>query len=64
MPFQRKLLQKSLQDDLLPEYHLRIRVMLLTALSQSPTLICQALECCQAKVRHWIMIARLGQGYN
>lgn len=63
-PFQRKLLQKSLEDDLLPQYSLRIKIMLLADEGKTQTQICQALECSQGTARHWILIARSGQAHN
>jgi hypothetical protein len=42
-PFQRKLLLKSLQTDLRPEYRRRIEIMLLADTGQSQAQICKAL---------------------
>lgn len=63
-PFQRKLLQKSLEDDLLPHYSLRIEIMLLADEGKTQTQICQALECSHGTARHWILVARSGQAHN
>lgn len=58
--FQRKLLQKSLQEDLPESYRQRIQIMLLADSGKSQTEICQTLGCCPATVRHWTHIARAG----
>ncbi len=58
--FQRKLLQKSLQEDLPESYRQRIEIMLLADSGKSQTEICQTLGCCPATVRHWTHIARAG----
>jgi putative transposase len=63
-PFQRKLLQKSLQEDLPEQYRQRIEIMLLADEGKSQAQICQALGCSQATARNWITLARLGQAHN
>ncbi|MEH1835053.1 MAG: helix-turn-helix domain-containing protein [Nostoc sp.] len=62
--FQRKLLLKSLETDLRPEYRRRIEIMLLADVGQSQTQICEALGCTQETARHWIMIAQTGQAHH
>ena len=62
--FQRKLLQKSLQEDLPESYRQRIQIMLLADTGKSQTEICRALECCPATVRHWTHIARAGMAHQ
>jgi transposase len=62
--FQRKLLQKSLQEDLHESYHQRIQIMLLADEGKSQTEICQALGCCPATARHWMHIARSGMAHQ
>lgn len=63
-PFQRKLLQKSLQENLPQQYRLRIEIMLLADQGKTQTQICQALGCSPGTARHWICIARSGQAHN
>lgn len=63
-PFQRKLLLKSLQADLRPEYRRRIEIMLLADTGQSQAQICEALECSHETARYWIAMAQAGQAHN
>jgi transposase len=63
-PFQRKLLLKSLEADLRPEYRRRIEIMLLADTGQSQAQICKALGCCQETARHWIVMAQTGQAHH
>jgi transposase len=63
-PFQRKLLQKNIKDNLRPEYARRINIMLMADLGHSQTEICTALNCSQETARYWISIARSGQAHN
>ena len=63
-PFQHKLLLKSLQADLRPEYRRRIEIMLLADTGQSQARICKALGCSQEMARYWIEIARSGQAHH
>ena len=63
-PFQRKLLQKSLQDNLSKYYYQRIQIMLLADEGKSQSEICQTIGCSMAMARHWIMVAQLGQAHN
>ena len=63
-PFQRKLLQKSLQDHLPDLYRQRIEIMLLADNGKSQMEICQTLGCCPATVRHWMHIARSGMAHQ
>ncbi len=62
--FQRKLLQKSLEEDLHESYRQRIQIMLLADQGKSQTEICQTLGCCAATVRHWMHIARSGMAHQ
>lgn len=62
--FQRKLLLKSLEADLRPEYRRRIQIMLLADAGQSQTQICEALGCSQEAARHWISVAQMGQAHK
>ncbi|NJK70201.1 MAG: helix-turn-helix domain-containing protein [Microcoleus sp. SU_5_3] len=63
-PFQRKCLQKSLQENLPELYRLRIEIMLLADEGKTQTQICKALGCSQGMVRHWTLVARSGQAHN
>ena len=63
-PFQRKLLLKSLEIDLRPEYRRRIEIMLLADAGQSQTQICKALGCSQEAARYWIAIASSGNAHH
>lgn len=64
-PFQHKLLEKSLQQQDLPQsYRQRIHIMLLADEGKSQAEICQTLGCCPATVRHWIHIARAGMAHQ
>lgn len=62
--FQHKLLLKSLETDLRPEYRRRIEIMLLADAGQSQTQICEALGCSQETARHWMTIAQTGQAHH
>lgn len=62
--FQRKLLQKSRQEDLPQFYRQRIEIMLLADEGKSQTEISQILGCCPATVRHWTHIARAGMAHQ
>jgi transposase len=62
-PFQRKLLQKSLQEDLPASYRQRIQIMLLADSGKSQTEICQTLGCCAATARYWMHIAHAGMAH-
>jgi transposase len=63
-PFQRKLLQKSLQGDLPDSYRQRIDIMLLADEGKSQAEICQTLGCCPATARHWMHVARAGMAHQ
>ncbi|NET66893.1 MAG: helix-turn-helix domain-containing protein [Moorea sp. SIO1G6] len=63
-PFQSKLLQKSLEEDLHESYRQRIQIMLLADQGKSQTEICHTLGCCAATVRHWMHIARSGMAHQ
>jgi transposase len=62
--FQRKILQKSLQEDLPESYSRRLEIMLLADEGKTQTEICQILGCCPATVRHWTHIARAGMAHQ
>lgn len=62
--FQRKLLQKHLAQNKLPEKYLkRVQIMLLADEGYAQTEICRRLGCCQATARHWMAIAQSGQAH-
>ncbi len=64
-PFQRKLLQKSLEkEDLRPEYARRIKIMLLADLGHTQTEICKLVNCSHETARYWIFAAKTGQAHN
>ena len=64
-PFQRKLLEKSLQiEDLRSEYQCRIKVMLLADEGLTKTKIRQELNCTAETARYWMGQARAGQAHN
>jgi transposase len=63
-PFQRKLLQKSLQRDLPESYRQRIQIMMLTDEGKTQAEICQILGCCSATARHWMHVARSGMAHQ
>ncbi len=62
--FQRKMLQKSLQEDLPESYSQRLEIMLLADEGKTQTEICQILGCCPATARHWTHIARAGMAHQ
>ena len=62
--FQRKLLQKSLQQNLSDKQRQRILIMLLADEGKTQAQICQELGCCQATARHWITMARTNQAHH
>ncbi len=63
-PFQRKSLQKSLQQDLLYKQLQRIQIMLLADEGKTQAEICQELGCSQATARHWITMAKNNQAHH
>ena len=63
-PFQRKLLQKSLQEDLSKQYCQRLEIMLLADEGKTQTQICKALGCSQGTARYWISMAKAGQAHK
>lgn len=62
--FERKLLLKSLEDDLRPEYHRRLKIILMADAGQSKARICEALGCSQDTARYWIAMAQVGQAHK
>ncbi|WP_013321447.1 helix-turn-helix domain-containing protein [Gloeothece verrucosa] len=62
--FQRKFLQKSLEDQLPDTYRQRILIMLLADEGKSQSQICQHLNCCPATARHWTLMAQTGRAHQ
>jgi transposase len=63
--FQRKQLQKSLEDENLSKLHRqRISIMLLADEGKSQSEICQDVGCSQATARHWILMAQSGMAHQ
>ena len=64
-PFQRRLLEKTLQaGELRSEYECRIRVMLLADEGLTKTKISKILKCTKETARYWIGQAKAGQAHN
>ena len=64
-PFQRKLLEKSLQTkDLRSTYQCRIKIMLLADEGFTKAEISKTLECTLETARYWMSQARAGQAHN
>lgn len=59
--FERKLLLKTLETDLRPEYRRRIEIILLADVGQSQSQICQQLGCSHETARYWISLTKTGQ---
>lgn len=64
MPLLRKILLKSLKDELRPEYRRRIEIILRAEMGQSQAEICEALGCSQETARYWIGMTQAGQAYS
>jgi transposase len=62
-PFQHKLLLKSLETDLRPEYRRRIEIMLLADEGKSQTEICTTLKCSPEMARSWMDMAQTGRAH-
>ena len=62
--FQRQLLQKNLQAEIIPEYRQRIEIMLLADEGKTQTQICRILSCSPLTARHWIFMAKSGHAHN
>jgi transposase len=61
--FQRKLLLKTLQEDLRQDYQHRIQIMLYADRGHSQAQIRKTLGCSQETVRYWVAIAKSGQAH-
>ncbi len=62
--FQRKLLQKNLQEELSDHYRQRLLIMILADEGKTQSEICRALNCCPTTARHWILIAKIGMAHK
>ncbi len=62
--FQRKLLEKNLDDKLPWQYRQRIEIMLLADEGQTQGKICKAIGCSPGTARHWILVAKSGQAHQ
>jgi len=63
-PFQRKLLEKNLQEDLPRKYRQRLEIMLLADEGKSQGEICRTLGCSPTMARHWRLMASTGLAHN
>jgi transposase len=63
-PFQRKLLQKKLQEELSDHYRQRLLIMILADDGRTQTQICKTLNCCPTTARHWILMAKIGMAHQ
>ncbi len=62
--FQRKLLEKNLDDKLPWQYRQRIEIMLLADEGKTQSQISKAIGCSLATARHWILMAKSGQAHQ
>lgn len=62
--FQRQLLEKQLENETSAEYRQRIKIMLLADDGRTQTQICREIGCSPLTVRHWILMAKSGQGHD
>jgi transposase len=62
--FQRKLLQKSLLEELSEHYRQRLLIMLLADEGKTQSEICRTLNCCPTTARHWIFMAKMGMAHQ
>lgn len=63
--FQKKLLQTSLNNENLSDkYRQRIQIMLLADEGKTQSQICKILNCSVVTVRHWTLLASMGQAHN
>jgi transposase len=60
---QRQLLEKSLEENLSPEYRQRIEIMLLADVGHTQTQICRAIGCSPLTARHWMMMLKTNQAH-
>jgi transposase len=62
--FQRKLLQKSLPEELSDHYRQRLLIMLLADEGKTQSEICRTLNCCPTTARHWTLMAKIGMAHQ
>lgn len=63
--FQRRLLKNDLEDkNLSDKYRQRIEIMLLADEGKTQSQICKLLNCSVVTVRHWTLLASMGQAHN
>ena len=62
--FQRRILQKNLEETQIEPYRQRILIMLLADEGKSQKEIAQSLNCSAATVRHWTTMARMGLAHQ
>jgi transposase len=63
-PFQRGLLQSSLDGEISPFYRQRLQIMLLADEGKKQKEICQIVNCSAATARHWIAKAQMGLAHQ
>jgi transposase len=63
-PFQRDLLQSSLNAETSPLYRQRLQIMLLADEGKKQKEICQIVNCSAATARHWIAKAQMGLAHQ
>jgi transposase len=62
--FQRQLLEQQLSIETIPEYRKRIEIVLLADDGRTQTQICREVGCSPLTVRHWMLMAKSGQGHE
>ena len=62
--FQRRVLQKNLEETQIEPYRQRILIMLLADEGKTQKEISQSLNCSVATVRHWTTMARMGLAHQ
>jgi transposase len=63
-PFQRKLLEKSLHENLPELSRQRVQIILLADSGKSQAEICQLLGCSPATASRWILVAQSGRAHE
>jgi transposase len=62
--FQRQLLEQQLKIETIPEYRKRIEIVLLADDGRTQSQICREVGCSALTVRHWMLMAKSGQGHD
>jgi transposase len=62
--FQRQLLEQQLEIETISEYRKRIEIVLLADDGRTQTQICREVGCSPLTVRHWMLMAKSGQGHD